>query len=394
MEFDVKHLKSLLVPVALMILARTAFAQAAAPAAAEDHRPFNVQTVPEEERSAIRLKNICSLKCEDENAITGIGLVVGLNGSGDSDQYLKSRTIQKFLNQFTGFEEFPSNAIKSKNAAVVVVTATMPSNTPRGRKLDVTVTAFGDAKSLEGGQLLSTVLVGNNKLDYAVAQGRLIVDNPDLATRARGQKIADVIREAPIRYLDDEYSFILVIDEDHASWTNATLIAKQIQNQYGAELPLDENGRIRGPKVLSRNQVRVFVSQKFWGNNETAHFIEKVLYLGLNLVDTEGKVYINYRDRSITITGNIRVESSLVSVDGLRISPQQTAAGAAVVNANPDQQGFGTVPIPYRSTFNVSLKNLMDDLNKVGASFDQQVKILRALKKSGALAAKFIEEEV
>jgi flagellar P-ring protein precursor FlgI len=129
------------------------------------------------------LRNLASVEGVRENPLVGYGLVVGLNGSGDSTQVkYSSQSVVNMLKQF-GVKLPEGQEAKNKNVAAVMVSAVFPPGYRRGQAIDVTVSSLGDAKSLRGGTLLLTQLRAADNEVYALAQGNLVVGG--LAARAR-----------------------------------------------------------------------------------------------------------------------------------------------------------------------------------------------------------------
>src|SRR3954471_17354093 len=119
---------------------------------------------------AARLKDVVTVKGVRENILIGYGIVAGLKGSGDSSADVTSQSLTRFLGKL-GIDVQGNAAVKSKNAAAVIVTAKLPPFARVGNLIDVTVSSIGDASSLEGGVLLVTPLRAGDQSVYAVAQG-------------------------------------------------------------------------------------------------------------------------------------------------------------------------------------------------------------------------------
>jgi flagellar P-ring protein FlgI len=121
-----------------------------------------------------RIKDIASFEGVRDNQLTGIGLVIGLNGTGDrSNTVFSTQALSNFLERY-GITVSPTQ-MRVKNIALVTVTATLPPSSHQGSRLDVTVSSFGDAQSLQGGVLIQTPLQAANNMIYAVAQGQVVL---------------------------------------------------------------------------------------------------------------------------------------------------------------------------------------------------------------------------
>ena len=124
--------------------------------------------------AASRIKEIATLQGVRDNQLTGIGVVVGLNGTGDRSQTIFSTQALTNMLERYGVTVNP-NQIRVKNIAVVTVTATLPPSIRQGSKIDVTVSSFGDAQSIQGGELIQTPLYAADNMVYVVAQGRVVL---------------------------------------------------------------------------------------------------------------------------------------------------------------------------------------------------------------------------
>ena len=122
---------------------------------------------------AARLKDIASIRGVRENQLIGYGIVVGLKGTGDGKSEFMAKSVVRMLDKLG--VKLDNQDFTSKNVAAVIVTATMPSFAKSGNPIDVSVSALGDAQSLQGGMLLQTPLRAANEQVYAVAQGSLII---------------------------------------------------------------------------------------------------------------------------------------------------------------------------------------------------------------------------
>src|SRR5471032_1866410 len=120
--------------------------------------------------SAARIKDIATVKGVRENILIGYGIVVGLKGTGDSSTDVTGQSLSRLFGKL-GLDVQGNAAVKSKNAAAVIVTSKLPPFARVGSQIDVTVSSIGDAGSLEGGILLVTPLRAGDQSVYAVAQG-------------------------------------------------------------------------------------------------------------------------------------------------------------------------------------------------------------------------------
>src|SRR3954470_13473246 len=149
------------------------------------------------EAHAARLKDIAAVKGVRENILIGYGIVVGLKGTGDSSTDVTGQSLARLFSKL-GLDVQQNAAVKSKNAAAVIVTAKLPPFSRIGNQIDVTVSSIGDSSSLEGGVLLVTPLRAGDQNVYAVAQGSLSIGSVADGTTKNFPTVARVVSGATI----------------------------------------------------------------------------------------------------------------------------------------------------------------------------------------------------
>jgi len=324
-----------------------------------------------------QLKNICRVKGQEENVLRGLGLVVGLNGTGEAGDGPTMRAIARAMEimgsplavsgQQGGLDELK----KIKNAALVMVTSTVPATgARRGDKLDCYVSAL-NGKSLAGGRLAFASLQGPNTQDkrvYALCQGQVTVDNSDqpmVGVVAGGcQMEADVFTP----FYKDGY-ITLVLDSNHANFYTANLIAETINSQYRESLQEElcqamdaANIRIRIPKVFGDDPVG---------------FASEVLDIKLYEHEPEARVVINPRAGSIVISGDVEIGDVIVTHKNV------------VVEASTVPQFTG---IDIDKTNEPKLKALVEQLNLLRVPTQDMIEIIRGIERNGKLHARLIIE--
>ncbi len=197
---------------------------------------------------ADRLKDLVSIAGIRTNQLLGYGIVIGLNGTGDSTTNLTLQSIQSLISQFDIVVS--TSDLTAKNAAAVMVTADLPAFSKPGQTLDVTVSAIGKAKSLRGGTLLMTPLKGANGELYAIAQGNLAVGGlgvegadgssvsvniPTVGRIPKGATVEKMVESPFIR------SNNLVLNLHQGDFSTANIISEKINQIFGPEvaIPLD-----------------------------------------------------------------------------------------------------------------------------------------------------------
>lgn len=351
---------------------------------------------------ADRLKDLADVAGVRSNPLVGYGLVVGLNGSGDGNSGLTRQSMQSIISRL-GLE-VGTNDLDAKNAAAVMVTADLPPFLKPGQVLDVTVSTAGKAKSLQGGTLLMTPLMGADGEVYAIAQGNLVVGGlgvqggdgssvvVNVPTVGRVPRGATVERMVETSFLETEY---FVLNLNRPDFSTASNVADAINAQFGEGVAVAFDGssvRVRAP----------------------ADPAARVPFMGLlQDIDVDpaappAQVIINARTGTVVIGGMVRVTPAAVSHGSLTVRVNEdfnVDQAATVVNG---QDGGVVVPgnavvtpdtqIDVQQENNpafvfdpgVSLASLVDAINAVGASAADLVAILEALHRAGALRAELI----
>jgi len=343
---------------------------------------------------ASRIKDLTLLEGGRENQLTGYGLVVGLAGDGDSNSAATLRSVANALQRF-GLT-VSSDQIKVKNTAAVIVTADIGAFLRPGARIDVVVASIGDAKSLQGGVLLQTPLIGADGRVYAVAQGPIAVggflggtggaggatvqkNHPTVGTISSG---AIVERDIPTTFVSQQGLRLLLRNPD---FTSASRMADAINTVYPG------CGEARDAATVS-----VRLPSQFKG-----HEVSFVAALGAIEVnpDTAARIVINERTGTIVATSTVRISQVAISHGSLTITVTSTLG---VSQPSPMSKGQTTV-VPSTTTavdevkggFKVmdeypSIERLASALNALGVSTREMTAIFQTLKRSGALQAELV----
>ncbi len=338
---------------------------------------------------AQRIKDIAAVQGVRPNQLIGYGLVVGLDNTGDDNDATK-RTIVNMLTQM-GMNIPKIDDIKGKNAATVMVTASLPPYARPGQGIDITISALGRASSLRGGTLLMTPLKGVDGQVYAIAQGSLVVGGAGASAGGARTQVnhlnagrimggAIVERQAPTPTGQGDYIDLEIPDTD---FTTVTRIAQSINDAFGQNTAMALDGRV----------VRVIAPRH---PNQRVEFLAKLENLNVDQAEAVPKVIINARTGSIVMNQNVRVSNCAISHGNLTITVNSTPTvsqpnplsngrtvvgeqGSVQIKADPGQ----LVTIP-KST---SLNDVVRGLNAVGATTQDLIAILQAMKAAGALKA-------
>ncbi|MGA1178989.1 MAG: flagellar basal body P-ring protein FlgI [Marivivens sp.] len=351
---------------------------------------------------AERIKDIATIAGVRSNQLVGYGIVVGLAGTGDGGTGITLQSMQAMVSRFGLVTDV--SGLDARNAAAVMVTTDMPPFVKPGQRLDVTVSTIGGAKSLRGGTLLMTPLLGADGETYGIAQGNLVVgglgvegqDNSSLVvnvpTVGRIPNGATAERMVDSPFLETEH---LVLNLNRGDFTASANMAEAINSIFGPDVavPLDANSvRVRAPQDPSQRVA----------------FVSLLENIEVEPAEPPAQVIINSRTGTIVIGSNVRVTPAAVTHGSLtvRVNEQlNVAQGASVVSNNnqtivapsepvvtPDSTLTATEDPARAFVFDggVSLSSLVDSINAVGASASDLVAILEALREAGALRAELI----
>ena len=340
---------------------------------------------------AIRIKDIASFEGVRDNQLVGYGLVVGLNGTGDSDQ--TKIQIQSVVNMLERMGVTTSvNDIKVKNVAAVMVTATLPPFAKQGNRLDVLVSSLGDAKSIAGGTLIMTPLKGADNQVYAVAQGSVLTNSfafggqgataqKNHPTAGRVASGALVERELPNALTGKS---VLHLNLDTSDFTTASRIVTAI------------NGKFNATVATSRDSGSVTLTIPESYSNRTVEFIAALESLEVK-PDVQAKVVLNERTGTIVMGENVRISTVAVTHGNLSLVIKETPQ---VSQPAPFSKTGETKVVP-RTDLKVeeenrrlmvmqegaSIGDVVRALNLLGVTPRDLISILQAVKAAGALQA-------
>jgi flagellar P-ring protein precursor FlgI len=334
---------------------------------------------------AERIKDLASIQGVRQNQLIGYGLVVGLDGSGDQTTQTPF-TVQSIISMLQGLGvNLPAaTSLQLKNVAAVVVTASLPAFAQPGQTLDVTVSSMGNAKSLRGGTLLMAPLKGADGQVYAMSQGNVLVSTA--GTPPAGAKpvinhlsvgrIANgaTVERAVVSNMGQGGAIFLELND--TDFSTASKVVAAVNNKFGADTAAAQDGRVirvRAP-LLSDERVA------FLGT------LENIL---LTPAQNSAKVIMNARTGSIVMNQAVTLEACAVSHGNLSlvVVPDPAAAIAAAA-------GGAAAPEPVKDPSAVlmlkagtSLAEVVKALNAIGATPQDLLAILQAMKSAGALHA-------
>lgn len=342
----------------------------------------------------VRIKDITDIEGIRDNQLVGYGLVVGLNGTGDSlnNAIFTRQSLIGMLERLGVNTQDQSAQLQTKDVAAVMVTAGLPAFSHSGQQIDVTVSALGDAKNLTGGTLLVTPLLGADGQAYAVAQGSLVTG----AIAAQGanasftQGVPTVGRITNGAIVERSVRFKLAsetmpkLELRNPDFTTATRIAEAVDQQLGAGTATVEDPRTVVLNLTGRNVVTSLAS------------VEDLLVQP----STPATVVVDEATGTIVMGADVRISTVAIAQGNLTVQVTDTPV---VSQPNPFAGGQTVATAQTTISVNkdkgkkmdivhgdVSLQQLVAGLNALGIAPHDMISILQAIKAAGALQAQLI----
>lgn len=340
--------------------------------------------------SAARLKDIANIGGTRANPVIGYGLVVGLNGTGDTDT--STFTMQSIMSMLAKFGvSVPLSKIKTKNVAAVMITGDLPAVSKQGWRMDVMISSMGDATSLEGGTLLMTPLMAGNGEVFAVAQGPVLVGgfavsgasgsgvqkNHPTVGRIPGGAVIE--REIALAEGGENIRVLL----NAPDFATASRAAVAINERLGEPVAQPADG----------SEVLVRVPPK-----DRANLVDFMARIGDCEVtpDSVARVVVNEKTGTVVIGQNVRISTVALAHGALNIvireklevsQPAPLSKGQTVVTPKSDVKATEEKVKLAVIQKGATISDLVDALNKLGVTPRDLIAIMQALKEAGALQA-------
>lgn len=336
---------------------------------------------PREAAARVKLKDICRVSGEREVKLVGIGLVTGLNGTGNGGKNLPAlramaATLKLMGSELSDFKELKD----AKNFDIVLIEASIPKNgARRGQKIDCYVTSFGSAKDLRGGRLMPTPLETARVDDHTtrgIASGGLFIEGTD----------SNVVGRIPggVTLTDDFiHSFVdvyrggvitLLLNSSHASFQAAGEIARAVNSEFLFEVGSSV------AKAVDAGVIEVRLPQQY--RETPVEFVATILEVGIDNPNTLARVTVNNKSKVIIIDGSVE------------ISPVVITHKSLVVDVGGGDTRLGTfVALDARSGYQSTqqLSDLVTALKSLKVPPEDMIAIIRALHTSGKLHAQYSE---
>lgn len=347
----------------------------------------------------IRLKDLAKIGETKAKSVIGYGIVVGLEGTGDGSRSIF--TVQSIANMLEYYGiKVDKNSLKPKNVAAVMVTADLPTYGKKGTVIDVMVSSIGDAKSLQGGNLLLTPLtdpVSSGKSEaYVFASGAISIGGFNIAgENSSSRKNYTLVGRIPgggriekelgENLLKDNMLSVYLNEPDY---TTAVRVSRTINNFLGEKLAYAQD----------KAEVKIRVPVKYQNNQKAMEFIALIEVLKVQ-PDNTAKVVVNERTGTIIIGEDVRLEAVAISHGNLQIKIEEEGepdiGDPFTFTEALEQKNKGTkveeefVKV-IQSDKTTTLKDLVEALNKLGVTPRDMISIFQALKQAGALHAELV----
>jgi flagellar P-ring protein precursor FlgI len=341
---------------------------------------------------AERIKDLASIQGVRQNQLMGYGLVVGLDGSGDQTTQTPF-TVQSVVSmlQQMGVNLPQGGSLQLKNVAAVIVTSSLPAFAQPGQTLDITVSSMGNAKSLRGGTLLMTPLKGADGQIYAMAQGNVVVGGAGAAAGGSSTQVNHLsvgrisagatVERAVANSLGQ--GNVINLELNHTDFSTASRVVAAVNKHFGPDTAAAQDGRVIRVRVPDSSDQRV----AFLGSLES---------LDVTPAQVSAKVILNARTGSVVMNQAVTLDNCAVSHGNLSV-----VINSEPVISQPAPLSGGQTVVAQRSQIEISkepgkvmllkggtsLADVVKALNAIGATPQDLVAILQAMKAAGSLRA-------
>ena len=336
---------------------------------------------------AVQIQDLVRIKGHETSKIVGMGLVVGLPGTGDGGDFLPAmRPMAKLINTLIDPTTSTVDLGDGENVALVSLSAEIPAEGVReGDKIDVHVSSVGPAESLAGGRLLLVPMIGPSKNSprLAYAEGPIVIENEDAPTTAVVFDGAQMTRDVRAKYLDPYGRMTLVVTAEDASWSVTNNIANLINDLIAPD----------GPAVARAQDAKnIIVEMPRSQQQNPAPFISQILssYIDPSQVASGARVVINERTGTIIFSDDVQISPVGILHEGLSVTtitpdPEPTPV-------NPRVETRPSVILDPENRGGARLSDLMAALDQLKVDSEGQISILKAINRAGRLHAKLIVE--
>ena len=336
---------------------------------------------------AVQIGDITRIKGHETSKIVGMGLVVGLPGTGDGGDYLPAmRPMARLINTLIDPTANPVELGDGQNVALVSLSAELPAEGVReGDRVDVHVSSVGPAESLRGGRLLLVPMIGPSPDSprMAFAEGPVVIENAASPTGGVVYDGAQLTRDVMAKFLDPYGRMTLVITAEDASWALANNIANLVNDLIAPDGP---------PVAKAIDAKNVLIQVPRLQQQDPAPFISQILstYIDPSQVASGAKVVINERTGTIIVSDDVQISPVGILHEGLTVTTVTPEPQPTPVNPQVEQRRG--VIIDPENRGGAKLSDLMKALDQLKVDAAGQISIVRAIDRAGRLHAELIIE--
>ncbi len=350
-----------------------------------------VLCAPHEVAARVRLGSICTVYGQEEVKLVGVGVVVGLAGTGDSNKYRPAiNAIAATLERMNAAGPMPNlDGLKdTKNVAFVLIQATVPrGGLRRGQTIDCYISTVGSAKSLRGGQLLATPLeiskVGDpsSRVPVALASGPIRIEEQNIQTSGVIPDGAVLMQNFNSPFIDTKRGNIITLqlDQSHQGWQSASDVATAL-NQWATNG--SESASLELAKAIGPGAIEVKIPNEYF--DDPVLFVAEVMNVGVDSPNTQARVVVNTKSQQVIFSGEVEISPVVVRSKSLTVDVGgggNEGNGAFVPVSDPKAQQ------PVSTQF----RELVNALNQLQAPQSEVIDIIREIHRAGKLHAVYEE---
>ncbi len=338
--------------------------------------------------AAVQVQDIVRLKGSESSKLVGMGLVVGLKGTGDGGKFQPAmRPLAAMMQRLVDPNVVAAELANVKNVAIVSITAKAPAGGVReGDAVDVQVASVGAASSLKDGRLFMTPLYGPipGSPIFAFAEGRVEIEQRDSPTVGTIKRGATLTQNIASRNVDQHGRVTLVLDQPNATWPMANMLATLINDLMAPDSP---------PIAMAVDQKNIIIQVPGRERANPAPFIAQVMEIQFDstLVRTEARVVVNQRTGTIVMTGDVEISPVVVSHAGLTITTITPRPAATPEAPRVEQDGFMALDPDRRG--GAKLADLLAAFNQLKVPAEDRIAIVKEIHRTGKLHAKLVLED-
>jgi len=338
--------------------------------------------------NAVEVQDLVRLKGSEQSKIVGMGLVVGLKGTGDGGQFAPAmRPLAAMMKRLIDPNVVEAELRDVKNVAVVSITAKIPAAGVReGDRIDVEIASVGAASSLKDGRLFLTPLYGPipGSPIFAYADGPVVIENPETPTVATIKQGATLTQNVLAQNMDQFGRITLVLDEANATWPMANTLATLVNDLMAPDTT---------PIAMAVDQKNIVIQVPEREQINPAPFIAQVMEIQLDptLVRTEARVVINQRTGTIVMTGDVELSPVVISHKGLTITSVIPPRNPTPDAPRIEEKSF--IAMDPRDKGGAKLADLLAAFNQLKVPAEDRIAIVREIHRTGKLHAKLVLED-